>query len=171
MSIAAVSAIVRMLIDDVYGSRTDLVQHLIALIEHESLHASEPELFLSDQRVETARCSDDNMWVSLLILQHLLVLLDIGTAVEHSRLDLWHVLAEALIFVADLECELTRVAHDEDRGFASDWLDLLKGAENEDCRLSETGLGLAEYIGTENRLRNADLLDCCARMLEFVRPS
>jgi hypothetical protein len=56
------------------------------------------------------------------------------------------------------------VAHDENRGFASDWLNLLKRCENEHGSLTETGLGLADDIGSENRLRNNLFLDCIRSM-------
>ena len=111
------------------------------------------------------------MRVSLLVSQQLLVLLDISAAVEDGCLDLRHVLAETLILIADLEGQLAGVAHDQDRAFAGDWLDLLQGAENEDSRFSETGLRLAEDIGAEDGLRDTDLLDCGSSMLDFVRPT
>jgi hypothetical protein len=51
------------------------------------------------------------------------------------------------------------VAHDKDGSLASDWLDLLKGSEDKDGSLTKTRFGLAEDIGTEDRLRNTNLLD------------
>lgn len=52
------------------------------------------------------------------------------------------------------------MAHDEDRSLASDRLDLLQGGENKDGSLAETRFGLAKDIGSEDGLRNANLLDC-----------
>lgn len=100
------------------------------------------------------------MWVSLLVGENFFILLDVSTAVEDRSLDLRHVLAEPLVLVTDLEGQLAGVAHNQDRSFSSNRLDLLKRAKNEDGRLSETRLCLAENIGSEDCLRNADLLDC-----------
>lgn len=109
------------------------------------------------------------MRVSLLVLEELLVLFDVGTAIEHRSLDLWHVLAEAGILVSDLECQLAGVAHDQNAHFAVDWLNLLECGQHEDRSLTKTGLGLAKDIGSEDGLRNTDLLDW-RKMLEYVRP-
>lgn len=149
---------------------TDLIEHLVALIQNESLNTAESELLLPDEGIETSGCRNDDVRMRLLVLQNLLVLLDVGTAVEHGRLHLRHVLAETLIFVTNLEGKLTSVAHNQHRDFTSDRFDLLERAEHEDSSLSETGLGLAQNIGTEDGLRDANLLDCNSRMLEFVRP-
>jgi hypothetical protein len=48
---------------------------------------------------------------------------------------------------------------------------LVKGSENEDRGLTETGLGLAKNIDVQNRRRNANLLDCwkAKPMLDCVR--
>jgi len=93
--------------------RTDLVQHLVALIQDEPLHTAQAKLLLADEGVEATRGGDDDVWVSLLVGEELLVLLDVGATVEDRRLNLRHVLAEALVLVADLEGQLTGVAHDE----------------------------------------------------------
>lgn len=106
------------------------------------------------------------MRVGVLVLQDLGVLLDRGSTVEDSGLDLWHILAESGVFVLDLVGQLARVAHDENRALSSDWLDLLKGCQDEDGRLTKTGLGLAENVGTENCLRDAHLLDCRIKRAE-----
>lgn len=44
--------------------------------------------------------------------------------------------------------------------------DLLKRGEDEDCGLAETGLGLANDVGTQNGLRNTLSLDCGIKMLD-----
>lgn len=99
------------------------------------------------------------MRVCLLVFEELFVLLDVGTTIEHRSLDLWHVLAEAGVLVSDLERQFARMAHDQDAHLAVDWLDLLESGQHEDCSLTETGFGLAQDVGSENGLRNADLLD------------
>lgn len=142
-----------------WHNHTNLVKHLVALVEHEPLHAAQPQLLLSHKRVETTWGGDNYVRMRLLVGEHLLVLLDVGSAVEDSCLYLRHVLAKALVLVADLEGELTGVTHDQDRSLTSNGLDLLESAEHEDRRLSESRLGLAKHVGPENGLRNADLLD------------
>jgi hypothetical protein len=96
----------------------------------------------------------------VLILQGFHILLNRSTTVENTSLDVRHVLAETVVFVANLVCQLTSVAHNHDGNLAIDRLDLLEGCEYEDCSLTETGLGLADDIATEEGLGNASLLDC-----------
>lgn len=63
------------------------------------------------------------------------------------------------------------MAHDQDLALARNGLQLVKGGENEDCGLTETGLGLAKNIDVQNGSRNANLLDCwkAEPMLDWVR--
>lgn len=144
---------------------TNLVQHLVTLIEDESLDVAEAKLLVSNQSVQTTRCGDDDVWVGLLVGQKLNVLLHWSTAVKDSGLDVRHVLAESGILVLDLVGELTGVAHDEDRGLAIDGLDLLQTGEHEDGSLSQSRFGLADDIGTENGLRDANLLDWISQIM------
>jgi hypothetical protein len=58
------------------------------------------------------------------------------------------------------------VAHNQDRGLTLDGLHLLKSCENEDGSFSQTGLGLADDIVTENGLRNALLLDWISQLCQ-----
>jgi len=147
------------------AAHVNLVQHLITLIEDESLDVAEAKLLVSNQSVQTARSSDDDVWMGLLVGQELNVLLHWGTAVKDSGLDIGHVLAESGVLVLDLVGQLTGVAHDEDRGRAINGLDLLQAGEHEDGGLSQSGFGLADDIGTENGLRNANLLDWISQIM------
>jgi hypothetical protein len=52
------------------------------------------------------------------------------------------------------------VAHDQDLALAGNGLQLVKGGQNEDGGLTETGLGLAKNIDVEDGSWNANLLDC-----------
>lgn len=140
---------------------TNLVQHLVTLIKDKLLDRTKAELLLTDEGVETTWGGDNDVRVSLLVLEELNVLGDGSTTVENGSLDLRHVLAESGVLVLDLVGELTGVAHNKDGGLAIDWLNLLEGRENENCSLTQTRLGLAENVGTQDSLRNADLLDCC----------
>ena len=56
------------------------------------------------------------------------------------------------------------MAHDENCTLARYWLNLLKSGQDEDCGLSKTGFGLAKNVGSKNRLRNTNLLDCSEAM-------
>lgn len=150
---------------------TNLVKHLVALVEHEELHSAQAHLLLTHEGVQATRSGDDDVRVRLLVGEDLFVLLDVCATVENSSLHLRHVLGEAVVLVLDLEGELTGVAHNEDLSLASHSIDLLKGADNEDRSLTETRLGLAEDVGADNSLRDANLLDCLVMMLEYVRPS
>src|SRR5690606_35378942 len=139
---------------------TNLVKHLVALIQDEDTDASKTQDLIPNQRVQATWGTHDDVGAGVLVLDLLHVLLDGSTAVEDLSLDVGHVLAEAVVLVLDLEGQLASVAHDEDRNLAVDRLDLLKGGENEDGRLSESGLGLADDITSEERLGDTGLLDC-----------
>lgn len=125
---------------------TNLVEHLVALIEHESLDVAQTELLVANQCVETSWGSDDDVWVGVFAGQEFDILLHWGTSVEDCSLDVGHVLAEAGVFVLDLVRQFTGMTHDEHGGFAIDGLNLLESRKNEDSRLSQSGFGLAENV-------------------------
>lgn len=145
---------------------TNLVEHLVTLVEDEALDVAEAELLVSDQGVQTTRSGDNDVRMSFLVGEELNVLLHGSTTVEDGGLDIGHVLCESGVFVLDLVGELTSVAHDQDRGLTLDGLHLLKSCENEDGSLSQTGLGLADDIVTENGLGNALLLDWISQLCQ-----
>lgn len=125
-------------------------------------------MLVADEGVETTGSSDDDVRVSILVLQDLGILLDGSTTVEDAGLDVGHVLGEAVVLVANLEGQLTGVAHDQNGALASDGLDLLEGGEDEDSRLSKTRLGLANDVTTEKGLGDTCLLNCkIGPMLEY----
>ena len=139
---------------------TNLVQHLVALVQDEAVDAAKSQLLVSYKCVETTGRSNNDVGVCLLVLQDSLVLLNVDTSVEDGSLYGRHVLAESCVLVLDLESKLTRVAHDQHAGLAVDGLDLLQSRKHEHSRLSKTRLGLTEYIRAEDSLWNALLLDC-----------
>jgi hypothetical protein len=139
---------------------TNLIEHLVALVQNEVVNVGEPKLLVADQGVQTARSPDNDVRVGVLVGEDFVVLLDRGAAVEHRRLDGGHVLCESGVLVADLVRQLAGVAHDQNRRLAGDRLYLLQTGEHKDGRLSETALGLAHHIGSENGLRNDFLLNC-----------
>jgi hypothetical protein len=106
------------------------------------------------------------MWMGLLVLKDLGILLDWSSSIEDCCFHVWHILAETSIFVLDLVSKFSSVAHDENRGLASDWLNLLECSEDEDGGFTKTRFSLAENIGTEDSLRNANLLDCRVNRVE-----
>jgi hypothetical protein len=150
---------------------TGLVKHLVTLIEDEVLQVGEAQVPVTDERVDTARSSDNDVGVGVLVAQELNVLLDGCTAVEDTDLDIGQELCETVVFVPDLVGQLTGVAHDEngcDTGLGL-LIHLLEGGEDEDGRLSETRLGLAENVVAENGLGNGNLLDCRAQRHVRIR--
>jgi hypothetical protein len=136
---------------------TQLLQHLVALVEDEMLQVLQVELLVADESEDAAGCADDD--VRCHRLQRLLVLLNRHAAEEHSDLHARHVLAEALVLLADLEGELASVAHDEDVGLIVGGFELLESGEDEDCRLAHTALRLAENVHAQNGLWNAFVLN------------
>ena len=92
---------------------TKLVQHLVALVEHKVFDVLEVEVPGSDQSHQPTGCSDHD--VRTVGAQHLLVLLHRHSAEEDGDLDVAHVLGEALVLLADLECQLPGVARHQHR--------------------------------------------------------
>jgi len=83
------------------------------------------------------------MWVLVLILENLNIVLHWRATVEDCGPHLRHIFTESSIFVLDLIGELAGVTHYQHRCLSRDRIDLLKGGQNEDSRLSKTRFGLA----------------------------
>jgi hypothetical protein len=149
--------------------RTNLVKHLVTLIEHKALDVAQAKVLVANEGVKTTRGGDDDVRVGLLVLEDVDVVLDGSTAVEHSSLDVRQVLAETCILVLDLESQLAGVAHNQDGALAVNGLDLLEGGQDEDGSFTKTRLGLAENVGSEDGLRDAVLLDCGHESQKFVQ--
>lgn len=139
---------------------TRSVEHLVTLVENEDANATKAESLVTDQGLETARSTDNNMRASLLVLQGLHVGLDGGTTVEDASLDARQVLAETVVLVTNLVGQLASVAHDHDGDLSIDGLDLLKGREHEDGSLTKTRLGLADDVTAKECLGDTGLLNC-----------
>lgn len=142
---------------------TGLVKHLVALIENKDADTAKAECLVADKGLETTRSTNNDVRASLLVLQGLHVGLDWSTTIEDTSLDVGHVLAEAVVLVANLVSKLTSVAHDHNRNLAINRLNLLQSGEHKDGSLTETRLGLADNITTEKCLGNTGLLDCRSR--------
>lgn len=145
---------------DLAVCHTNLVKHLVALIEDEALNIAKAQVLVANKGVETTRSGDDDVGVSFLVLEDVDVILDGGTTVEDRSLDVRQILAETGVLVLDLESKLAGVAHNQDRALSSNGLDLLQGCQDEDGSFTKTGLGLTENVGSKNGLRDAVLLDC-----------
>lgn len=78
------------------------------------------------------------MGASILVLQSLHVGLDGSTTIEDASLDVRHVLAKAVVLIANLVGQLASVAHHHNGDFTVDGLDLLESGENKDGSLTQT---------------------------------
>jgi hypothetical protein len=105
---------------------TDLIKHLIALIKDELADVAKLELLLADESVQTTWGADNDMGMGLIAGEQLNVLLDGHAAVEDTGLDVWHVLSETLVLSANLVGQLAGVAHNQNRSFSGNWLNLLE---------------------------------------------
>lgn len=139
---------------------TDLIKHLVALIEYESLNVPQSQLLVTHEGVQSAGRSDDDVRVRILVGEDLEILGHRGPAVEDSGLGLGHVLAEPGVLVLDLVCQFTGMAHHQHRRLPSNGLDLLQSRQDKDSRLSETRFGLTQDICSQDCLWNAHLLYC-----------
>jgi hypothetical protein len=93
--------------------RTNLIEHLVALVENENLDVAKPQLLVAYQSVETAWGCDNYVRVGLLVGQDFDVLLHGSSSVEDRGLDVWKVLAKSGVLVLDLVGQFTSVAHDK----------------------------------------------------------
>ncbi len=80
---------------------TDLVEHLIALIENEELALAQVKGNLLSEAQNTTRSTDDN--VRRIILQELAVLSDRMATVENVSLNVTKILLETIELVLDLK--------------------------------------------------------------------
>lgn len=119
---------------------TQLFQHLIALVENEMFQVLQVEFLVANESENATWCPNDNM--RRCCLQNLFVLLDWHSTEENCNLHARHVLAEAFVFLADLESEFTSVAHDQNVNLVVRWLQLLKSRQDEDGGFSHTRLSL-----------------------------
>lgn len=128
---------------------TDLIQHLVALIENEVLDVSQRQSFVSDKSIETTWSSNNDIGVLLFVFQQFEVLCHWSTTIKDSSLHLRKVLAKSSVLVLNLICQLSSVAHYEDRAFSRYWLQGVEGSKDEDGGLTQTRLCLAKDVGVE----------------------
>lgn len=150
---------------------TNLVKHLVTLIEDKCLDVAQRKLLVTDQRIQTTGSSDNDVGVSILVGQKLDILLQRNTTEENGSLDIGQVLGETGVLVLDLVGQLAGVAHNQDRALARNGLQLVEGGQDKDRGLTKTGLGLAKNVDIQDSSRDANLLDCveAERWLDLVR--
>ena len=107
-------------------THVQVVQDLIALINHEVLHIASLKRLVTHETIHTARCSDKDVGTFRFVCEHGLVLLDRGTAIDDGCTNLGHVFCETRILVADLVCKLARVTQHKHRHFSIHRLQLLE---------------------------------------------
>ena len=140
------------------GGHANSFQHLVTLVQYKILDIADAKILVSNKSIKSSWRRHHNMRTSLLILDQLDVLLNGRAPIENSRSNIGHVLAKPGILVADLECQFSGMAEDEDRDFAVDGFDLLERGEDKDGCFAEAGFRLTENVGGEDGLRETDLL-------------
>lgn len=138
--------------------RTELLEHLIALVEDEVAALLEADVAVLGERLEAPGGGHDH--AGRLLLELLPLLLDVDPTKHHRDVDVGQVGAEALELVADLIGQLAGVAQDERAHLAGHGLELLQHGEHEHSCLTHTGFGLADDIHAEDRLGDALVLHC-----------
>ena len=139
---------------------TYLVEHLVALIENKNFDAAEAKLFITYECIESTWCCNNDVWMGVFVRKRFDVFLHWCSAVKDCCFDIWKIFTEPSVFVLDLVSQLASMAHHQDGALSSHRFDLLKSCEDENGGFPKARLGLAEYIGSQNGLRDADLLDC-----------
>lgn len=94
-------------------SLTNTLEHLVALVENKHADASEAQMLIANQSIQTTGRTDNNVRVCLRVAKRSDVLRDLGTTVENAGANLRHVLGESVVFIANLECQLARVAQNK----------------------------------------------------------
>lgn len=147
------------------SSHINLVEHLVTLVNNESLDVAETEVLVSDEGMKSTGSGDNHVRRGLLVLDQLNVLLDGGSSVENGGLDVGQVLGESGVLVHDLVGQLSGVTENDNRALAGNGLELLESGQDEDGGFTHTGLGLAENVSAKDGLGDADLLDWVRRVL------
>ena len=92
---------------------TECFKHLVTFVQDKMLDMFHVEALVADQSQNSSRGSNYN--VRAVCFQDLLVLLDGHATKENGNLHIVSVLAESLVFFADLESQFTSMAEDDDR--------------------------------------------------------
>ena len=139
---------------------TELLQHLVTLVQDEHLDLRTVKALVTGQSVHPSGSTDNDVRALGLVGQDLLVSLDRGTSVKDRSPDVGHVLGEPVELVLDLESQLSGVTQDDGRNLSVDGLELLEDGQDEDGGFTHTRLGLTENVLTQDGLGDTFLLDC-----------
>lgn len=80
------------------------------------------QMLVSSKGIQAARGCDDDVRALCLVLEDLCILLNRRAAIESADANVGHVLSEAVVFVPNLERQLSGVAKHEHRDLAVDGL-------------------------------------------------
>lgn len=136
---------------------TDVLEHLIALVENENLEVIEVQRLVLGEVEDTAWGANDDVR-SAWALQHLLLLLERLAAQEALRSHVRHEFGETSEFTLDLVGELAGVSEDEGAAGLGVLVEAMKRGEDENGSLAHAGYGLAKDIDAHDGLRDALLL-------------
>mmetsp|Transcript_16926 Transcript_16926/g.18892 ORF Transcript_16926/g.18892 Transcript_16926/m.18892 type:complete len:230 (-) Transcript_16926:294-983(-) len=109
-------------------------EHLVTLIQNESLQVLEIQVALTHQLQDTTRCANDN--VRRVVRQDGAVFGDRNATEEHLGLHVRQILREPHELLADLIGQFARVAQDEGVHLSVNRSQLLQDCEDENCRLA-----------------------------------
>lgn len=153
--------LVRSVSEDVLhvSSHVQRLQNLVTLVNDERLHVVQTDALLGNKSVQSTGSGHHNVWACVLVLQLFQVARNRDTTVEDVSLHVWHVLRETGIFVTDLVCQFSGVTDHQGGDLTGNRVQLLQRGQHENGSFTQTGLGLAQDIGTQNRLGDTDLLN------------
>lgn len=141
------------------SSHVQGLQDLVTLIDDEGLDVVQTNALLLHESVQSTGSSDYNVRTGLFVLQLLQVSSDWSTTVEDIGLDVRHVLGETSVLVTDLVSQFSGVTDDQGGDLTGNRLQLLQSGQDKDGGFTQTGLGLTQDIGTQDRLGDTDLLN------------
>jgi len=138
-------------------THVEVLEHLIALIQNESLDLVSLEFLLIDELLDTTRSTNNNM--RGVLSQELIMLTNRDASIEDAHLDGRKIFGEANKFLANLIGQLASMAHNKGVDYAIFRDKLLQDTEDEDGGFPHTRFGLANDVHSEYSLRNAFLLN------------
>jgi hypothetical protein len=137
---------------------TELVEELVALVEHENLHVLHGDVVSSGEGEDTAGGADHDVG-SVETLEHLDLAVHGLATVNDLSTDVLHELSEADDLSPDLVSKFASVAQNHGAAGLGVVGDCLKDGQHENCGFTHTGNGLAKHVLTEDCDGNAALLD------------
>ena len=97
-----------------HGGLTKLFEHFVALVQNEVFDFGGVQGLVPDEGIEATRGGYNNVRAFRLVTEELGVLGDGSSTEESAHSDLWHVLGEPVVLVANLEGKLASVTQHED---------------------------------------------------------